>query len=57
MSEDGNLIIVNQKRDMHLSSSTIESGSDVTVSWNMPKDEASSKDWIGGCYKEKNIQI
>ena len=52
MSEDGNLIMVNQERKMNLSPSTIESGSDVTVSWSMPKDEASSKDWIGGCKKE-----
>ena len=47
MNEDGKLIIVNQDRKMDVSPPTLESGNDVTVSWDMPKDEASSKDWIG----------
>lgn len=47
MDSDGNLIIVNQDRKMTVTPSTIASGSDLTVTWNMPKDEASNKDWIG----------
>ena len=47
MDEEGNLVIVDQSRKMTISPSTIQSGSQFIVEWNMPVDEASSKDWIG----------
>lgn len=47
MDSNSDLIIVQQDRNFSISPTSVKSGGFLAVSWNMPVDEASSKDWIG----------
>lgn len=40
--------MVEQNGSLSLSASTVPFGSEVKVSWKVPDDEATNKDWIGG---------
>ena len=42
--------IVEQNRSLVLSASSVPFGSPVQVSWSVPVDEATNKDWIGGLF-------
>ncbi|XP_070541534.1 uncharacterized protein [Ptychodera flava] len=42
-----NVAVVEQPRSLRLSSSSVKFGSNLTVSWSVPRDEATNKDWIG----------
>lgn len=42
-----NLLIISQHKEMSLSRSSLLTGSEVSVSWSVPVDEASHSDWIG----------
>ncbi len=41
------MIMVEQNRTIVAKPSKVAFGTNVTVSWNVPKDEATHTDWIG----------
>ena len=47
LNTDDDIAVIKQKRSLTLSSTTAPFGSPVKVSWNVPIDEATKKDWIG----------
>lgn len=47
LNTDDDIAVIEQKRSLTLSSTTAPFGSPVKVSWNVPIDEATNKDWIG----------
>lgn len=47
LSADDDVKVIEQNRSLSLSVSTLPFGSPIKVSWKVPVDEATNKDWIG----------
>ena len=47
VGSDGNVYSYQQAKSFALNVTSVHFGSNVTVSWSIPLDEATSKDWIG----------
>ncbi|XP_068729574.1 uncharacterized protein [Montipora capricornis] len=47
LNSDDNIMVIEQNRSLSLSVSSVPFGISVKVSWKVPVDEATNKDWIG----------